>query len=351
MPLTILNVAYPYAPVGPDAVGGSEQILSALDIGITCAGHHSVVVAQQGSQTAGVLIAVNAHCGHITSEVRAWTAASCQHSIDEALRNFCIDLVHFHDMDFHLYHTPHSIPSLATLHLPASWYPRKIWEQSYTTLQCVSHTQRKTLPSEWQTAPVIANGVFREEAVLHLTRRNYALALGRICAEKNFHAALDAGTQAEIPVWIGGQVYPYREHQSYFEQQITPRLQHGHRFLGPLNASRKKRLLAAAKCLLIPSLAPETSSLVAMEALSTGTPVIAFPSGALPEIIQHGITGFLVHNQREMAAAIRHVHEISSDGCQREAKERFSQRRMIEEYLSLYAALVGRSNHAVRLVR
>jgi glycosyltransferase involved in cell wall biosynthesis len=208
-------------------------------------------------------------------------------------------------------------------------------------LQCVSYSQRKTLPSEWRDVPVITNGVFMEApAGFRVTKRNFALILGRICPEKNFHVAMDAGKEAGIPVWLGGQVYPYSEHELYFRQEISPRLHSGHRFLGPLNAARKWRLLAAAKCLLLPSLAPETSSLVAMEALSAGTPVIAFDSGALPEIIQDGVTGFLVENQQEMTKAIHHICEIHPQRCREEARKRFSQQRMIAEYLSLYTALI-----------
>ena len=83
-----------------------------------------------------------------------------------------------------------------------------------------------------------------------------------------------------------------------------PRLDRRRRFLGPLGFARKRRLLAAARCLLVPSLARETASLVAMEALACGTPVIAFPNGALAEVVEDGRTGFLVENTREMAAAI-----------------------------------------------
>lgn len=355
MPLTVLNVSYPCAPVGPDAVGGSEQIISALDRGLTRAGHRSIVVAAEGSEVAGTLIPTRIPSGLLTAEARAEASVEHQRSIDRALARFDIGLIHFHGIDFDRYRVPESIPALVTLHLAASVYSPSIWKRSDLCLQCVSYSQRRALPAAWRDVPVITNGTFCEDAKqLHLTRRNFALTMGRICPEKNFHVAMDAGVEAGTPVWLGGQPFAYLEHEQYFFQEIVPRLRNGHRFLGPLGTMRKTRLLSAARCLLIPSIVPETSSLVAMEALSTGTPVIAFPSGALPEVIRDGVTGFLVADQHEMAAAIRHIREISSRTCREEARERFSQRRMISEYLSLYSTLAGKRQserllHAARL--
>lgn len=344
MSLTILNVAYPCAPVGPDSVGGSEQIISALDSSLTRAGHRSIVVAAAGSEVAGTLVPTEIPALLLTPEVRAEVRIAHQRSIDAALARFSPDLIHLHGIDFDAYHFPENLPVLVTLHLSASVYSPSIWAMSHLCLQCVSYTQRNALPAVWRDSPVITNGTYREDAKeLHLTRRNFALALGRICPEKNFHVAMDAGREAGTPVWLGGRPYGYREHTDYYLQEILPRLRDGHRFLGTLTTARKNRLLAAAKCLLIASLAPETSSLVAMEALSAGTPVIAFPSGALPEIIRDGVTGFLVGNQHDMAVAIRHVKQISSERCREEAKERFSRSRMISEYLSLYSILTQRS--------
>src|SRR5207249_5576489 len=129
-------------------------------------------------------------------------------------------------------------------------------------------------------------------------------ALGRICPEKGFHFALQAAKMARADLLLAGQVFPYASHVEYFESKIVPRLDERRQFVGPVGFHRKKRLLSKAKCLLVPSTVNETSSLVAMEALAAGTPVIAFPSGALPEIVEHGRTGYLVSDVKEMAQAI-----------------------------------------------
>ena len=100
--------------------------------------------------------------------------------------------------------------------------------------------------------------------------------------------------------------------------------------------------MAGARCLLVPSLAPETSSLVAMEAMASGTPVVAFPSGALREVVVHQRTGFLVNSAEEMADAILETDSIAPSACREEAERRFSSTRMFAEYLDLYRATTCR---------
>ena len=118
-----------------------------------------------------------------------------------------------------------------------------------------------------------------------------------------------------------------------------PRLDRRRRYLGPVGFIRKRRLLAAARCLLVPSLVAETSSLVAMEAAACGTPVIAFRSGALPEVVEDGRTGFLVDDVDGMAEAIRRVDRIDPAACREAARRRFSNRRMAAAYLDRYQML------------
>lgn len=341
MQLTVLNVAYPFAPVKPGAVGGAEEILAALDQALVEAGSQSIVTAKEGSETRGTLFATAVPSGVIAENTKDWVRRRHQENIDRALRSFHVDLIHLHGIDFPAYRLPAHLPILATLHLPASWYPQEIWSRdfSHIQLQCVSPSQRETCPMKARQLAVIENGVDTDFSTRH-AKRNFALALGRICPEKNLHVALDAGAKAKVPVFLGGQVFPYSEHLQYFREQIRPRLTGGNRFLGPLLQSRKRRFLQAASCLLLPSLAPETSSLVAMEALAAGTPVIAFPSGALPEIIEHGVTGFLVNSAEEMAEAIHCASMISPERCRHTAARRFSRQRMLDQYFSLYKQML-----------
>ncbi len=344
--LTVLSVAYPLAPVGPDAVGGSEQVLASLDAALVRAGHRSVVVACEGSATAGTLLATPREAGEITNEMRERALARHGEAIGQALERYPVDLVHMHGLDFQRYLPPPGLPVLATLHLPPAWYSASALDSGRpdTWLHCVSASQRRACPPGARLLPDVHNGVpVAALAAARHTKRNFTLMLGRICPEKGCHLALDAARLADVPLLVGGQVYPYPEHERYFRDEVKPRLDASRRFLGPVGFARKRRLLSAARCLLIPSLAPETSSLVAMEALACGTPVVAFPSGALPDIVEHGRTGFLVRDVREMAAAIGAVDTLDPELCRATARERFSDTRMTREYFALYERVLKES--------
>ncbi len=342
MSLTILNVAYPLAPVGPDAVGGAEQVLTQLDAALVRAGHHSIVVACAGSVTKGTLVLVPTRTGELDDTARQSAWESHRQAIAWALRRWPVDLVHLHGIDCHHYLPGAGVPSLITLHLPPDWYPSSVFRlgRDRTWLQCVSESQHRACPPCACLLPPIANGVdTRQLRPCFRSKGRFALCLGRICPEKGFHLALNAAGRANVPLILAGNVFCYPEHQYYFQQQILPRLDRLRRFLGPVGFERKRKLLSAASCLLVPSLVPETSSLVAMESLSCGTPVVAFPSGALPEIIESGKTGFIVDNESEMAEAITRISTLSSRYCRAAAESRFAISRMTENYFEVYQRL------------
>ena len=343
MPLTVLSIGYTLAPIGPDAVGGAEQVLSALDRALVDAGHHSIVVGSLGSQVAGTLVATALVPPRITERERNRIGERKRQAVARALAEFPVDVAHSHGVDFadHLPET--DVPTLVTLHLPRDFYPAGAvpGERPRTWFNCVSASQRRSFLPFRSMLPEIENGVPFDRLQARHARRDFALCLGRICPEKGFEYALDAARLAGAPLLIGGAVFPYDAHRHYFMTEIEPRLGARARFLGPLGWARKRRLLTAARCLLVPSLAAETSSLVAMEAMACGTPVIASPSGALADIVDPEVTGYLVADIGEMAQAIGTSVAIDRERCREQARRRFSQERMVAGYFALYRRLAA----------
>jgi glycosyltransferase involved in cell wall biosynthesis len=211
-------------------------------------------------------------------------------------------------------------------------------------LQCVSawqHAGSEKLAHMPHMLPPIENGIAVEDYESRHAKRRFALLLGRICPEKGVHLAIDAAKRANVPLLIAGEVYSQPYIESYFRVEVQPRLDGARRFIGPVGLARKRRLLAAARCVLLPSQFKEPGSLVAREALAAGTPVVAFPAGGLVDVIDHGRTGYLVEDVEQMAEAIAACDGIDPELCRRVARERFSSQRMIEQYFSRYAALTG----------
>lgn len=338
--LTILSVGYPFALIGVDPVGGAEQVLAQLDRALTAAGHRSIVIAPEGSDVKQVLRPVPAPVGEITDAVRKTVHAAVRALIDQELSSGLVDLVHYHGVDFADYAPDASVPQLATLHLPISWYPEATFRPDMVLVP-VSEAQARTAPAGLALLSPIPNGVDLNQYRPTEEVGEHALILGRVAPEKGFHHALAATRAADVPLVAAGEVYPYSGHRAFFRDEVEPALDERRRFVGPVAGVGKRQLLAEARCLLAPFTAPETSSLVAMEALASGTPVIAYGSGALPEVVEHGVTGFIVSDAAEMAEAIGRVGEIDPAACRRAAEARFDVRRMTDAYLTLYAELTA----------
>jgi glycosyltransferase involved in cell wall biosynthesis len=340
--LTILSVAYSLGAVRPDTSGGAEQVLGAIDRALARQGHQSLVVAVNGSEVAGTLIATPARRGALDEKALRQAQAAHREAIAFALASWSVDLVPLHGQDFSTYLPPSDVPALVTLHVPWQWYTAFPPRRPTLHYNCVSEFQRRFWPARLD-ASVVENGVAVERLRTGVRRRRFALTLGRIAPEKGTHLALEAAAEANMPLLVAGDLYAYPEHERYFREQVAPRLRIARaRLLGPVGWERKRRLLAGARCLLVASQAPETSSLVAMEALACGTPVIAYPAGALSQIVEHGRTGFLVHSPEEMADAIGEAEHIEAAACRAVARERFSEERMTRQYLDLYERLALR---------
>ena len=349
MSLTVLSVAYPLATVSPDSAGGAEQILSALDRALVAAGHRSLVIAPEGSIVSGSLLSIGRAEGPFDEAAKHHAQARTKAAIEAALDREAVDVVHLHGIDFAAYLPSDGVPVLATLHLPPDWYGAEALRprRPRTWLNCVSENQHAACPKSPNLLAPIANGIPVEAFWARHAKRRFTLFLGRICPEKGVHVAIEAARRARIPLIIAGQVYPYADHRRYFDDEVRPHLGPQCRFVGPVGFKRKRRLLSAAQCLLAPSSAAETSSLVAREAAACGTPIVAYPVGAMAETVEQGRTGFLVADVAGMAEAIEASVTLDADVCREVAQSRFADRFMIAAYLDLYARLAGHGMVAI----
>src|SRR5438552_1532024 len=161
LPLTVLSIGYTLAPVGPDAVGGAEQILSALDHALVGAGHRSIVVANLGSQVAGTLVPSGPVPTEITDDARVVALKRHRRAIARALARFSVDVVHSHAVDFADHLPDADLPALVTLHLPRDFYPVGVvpMKRSRTWYNCVSASQRRSFPPFAAMLPEVENGV------------------------------------------------------------------------------------------------------------------------------------------------------------------------------------------------
>ncbi len=335
--ITVVSVAYALAPVSIDAVGGAEVMLAHIDRALSMNGHHSIVIAPAPSHVTGTWVeTLRLEHENLDEHVRERALRETQRALNDVLSRRKVDVVHFHGLDFGALQVPDDVPVIATLHLPIELYPPAVFDRPNTTFVCVSSSQAMDLPKGLrERAVIIENGVDLTRFRWRTTKHGYALALGRICPEKNFETAIEAAQAAGIPLIIAGHVHSYEAHARYFRDKIAPALGRRVVFAGPVTGLRKARLVAGARCLLVPSTVRETSSLVSMEALASGTPVIAFPSGALSSIVEHGLTGFLVTDSHSMARAIVRSASMDPRDCRIQAERRFDLEKTTSQYIQL----------------
>jgi len=325
--MRVLSVAFHGIPVGTPSAGGAEQILAMLDTALAEHGHQSVVIAAPGSRISGELIE------------SSWHGAA----VDAACGAGSFDLIHFHGFDFMQYVPQTGVPMLATLHLPFSYYPENMIGNCLLrgiALNCVSRNQAGSAPGICGL-PIVPNGI-PIDFYAPEDPGDYLLCLGRICPAKGTHAALEVARRLDMRLIIAGPVHPYPSHRHYFAQCIEPWLDDKRTWVGAVGIEQKRTLLARARCVLVPSFAAETSSLVTMEALACGTPVVAFRQGALPEIVEDGETGFIVDSIDDMACAVARAGALSRTRCREQAIARFDSRRMVDGYFALYRQIITR---------
>jgi glycosyltransferase involved in cell wall biosynthesis len=351
--MRILYIAYPLLTVSRESAGGAEQVLWTLEREMARCREQTIVAASNGSRVTGELFSTGEPCQEpddLERRNREHQDKIVAFVRQRAREGRAFDLVHDHSGSFWLRAAEIGHPVLATLHLPRSFYPPQHFDNipANLTFNCVSASQARSFAAGTASFEVVANGIALELFEPNFGPRHGLLWLGRICEEKAPHLALDIAARAGLPIALAGHVYPFSYHQQYFDHVVAPRLKQMPQaaFTSLPSFDRKRQLLREAQTLLITSLAEETSSLVAMEATASGTPVIAFAHGALPEIVRHGVTGFLVNSAEDAVRALRRINEIDPAVCARHARESFSSSGMMENYVRLYARVVANASRA-----
>jgi len=351
----VSTIAQPY-------IGGAQALLADLAAGLQQRGHQVTLFARAGSRLAGVPIEsidVPEHVRPATfsepgNESNADPGFFAQANLFLSLflqlqqRSHEFDVIHAHAFDWPAYICSaliQQIPVLHTLHLPAiageiNQALRVLDQQGHPlTLITVSHACAQTYATYTSIDYVIHNGL--DVAAIpfqaRVERNAPLLCAGRISPEKGVEAAIEIAEQANYPLLLAGGIYD----QHYYEQRILPHLTRvGSRitYIGQLERQELWKLMGHAAALLCPIAWDEPFGLVPVEAMATGTPVIAFKRGAMEEIINHGETGFLVEAGacNQAAAMVQALPDLSRARCRAHVVEKFSLDRMLTAYERVY---------------
>jgi len=334
-------IAPPWVTVPPTEYGGTEQVVDVLARGLQDAGH-DVTLFTTGDSTCAVARrhlftqalgtetpSMVAESSHIVAAYRA--LAGC-------------DIIHDHTLLGALYGpTLVDVPVLTTSHGPFTDELALLFTaiSHRASVIAISHHQRSTAPS-LPVESVIHHGIEVDRFPVGAGGGGYALFLGRMSPDKGVDRAIHAARAAGMRLLIAAKMWEPDE-VSYFHNVVKPLLDDDAVFVGQVGGSAKTELLGGATCLINPIRWPEPFGLVMVEALACGTPVITFREGAAPEIVDHGVTGFVVDDEAAMAAALHDVEGLSRVACRTAVVERFSSRRMVAEHVSLYEQLIDRS--------
>lgn len=352
--MRIALIAPPWFSVPPDGHGGVETLLAVLAPAIRGAGD-DVVLYSVGASDPGVECRwlypdpqraalgttqrVGVECAHV---LFAYT--------DIAGERF--DVVHdncgYVGASVAALGSPSNV--LCTPHKPISEPSRRVYALANRSprifFSAISEYQRREMEG-LDVVATVHNSIALDSYPLVREKDDYLVDVTRICPEKAPHRAIEIARLAGVPLKLAGMLETTPEAQEYFAERIAPYLGDGTDFVGEVGFEEKVDLLAHARALVFPVEWPEPFGLVVVEALACGTPVLASPRGAIPEIVRDGVEGFLDDDPAELARAVARLDEIDPQTCRRRVEERFSPQAMTAQYRHVYRALAeaGRRAH------
>jgi glycosyltransferase involved in cell wall biosynthesis len=349
--MKIAQIAPLMEAIPPRLYGGTERIVAYLCDELTALGHDVTLFASADSTTKATIEPVWPCALRLDDSIRDYLAPHVVMLERLARRAAEFDIVHLH-VDYLAYPIMRrsGVPFLATLHgrldLPEL---RRIYETfPEVPVVSISNAQREPLPQANYVA-TIQHGIPELGMPLRLEEASYLAFLGRISPEKAPDAAIRIAAKAGKRIKIAAKVD--RVDQQYFAERIDPLLAMPHvEFIGEIGDDQKARFLGNAAALLFPIAWREPFGLAMIEAMACGTPVVAFRGGSVPEVVEDGVTGFIVEDEAEAAAAVGRLHHLDRARIRRIFKERFTARRMAEDYLDIYSRLIARERPLRRAI-
>ena len=335
--MRIAQVAPLYESVPPVAYGGTERIVHYLTEELVAMGHEVTLYASGDSRTSAKLVPVCARSLRLNPNCVDPIAHHIV-MLEMLLRDYHkYDVIHFH-IDFLQYPLARALrlPQLTTLHgrLDLADYQAVYNRFRDMPVVSISNTQRTPLPqANW--IGTVYHGLPENLYRFSPNGGDYFGFVGRISPEKRVDRAIEIATALGTKLKIAAKID--KADREYFEKEIAhlfdnPLVE----YLGEIGDAQKSDLIGGARALLFPIDWPEPFGIVMIEAMACGTPVIAFRHGSVPEVLDDGVTGFIVDDMPSAIAAAARVHELDRHRVRQVFEQRFTARRMATDYLKLY---------------
>ena len=326
--------------VPPKLYGGTERVVAYLTDALVELGHDVTLFASGDSHTKAKLAPIWPRALRLDPTVHDVFAPLFMQLETVARRAHEFDIIHCH-LDYFAFPTLRllGVPSITTLHgrldLPELAPLYRLYHD--TPVVSISDSQREPLP-EANYAATIHHGL-PQKALAQGPGGGYLAFLGRISPEKGPDAAIRIAIRAGLPLKIAAKVD--RVDREYFQTKIEPLLARADvEFVGEIGEHQKAEFLGNAGALLFPIAWREPFGLVMIEAMACGTPVVAFNNGSVPEVLENGLTGFIVNSEDEAVRALRDLSRLDRGRIRAEFDKRFTAQHMAQNYLKLYTSLI-----------
>ncbi len=342
--MKIAQVAPLFESVPPRSYGGTERVVSYLTEALVDLGHEVTLFASGDSVTRARLVPMVAKSLRLDPRHPDWVPWHMI-MIDQAFRQAPdFDLIHFH-VDY-LQGTATRLsrmPCLTTTHGRLDSPDLAAFLRHFGDLNLVSISDRQRDPLPWYEGwlATVHHGLPVDLYRFNATPQDYLAFVGRISPEKRVDRAIEIAVACGLPLRIAAKVDPFD--QAYFDQHIRHLLDHPLvDYVGEIGEAQKNEFIGNARALLFPIDWPEPFGIVMIEAFACGTPVVAYRCGSVPEVMEHGVTGFIVDDQESAIAGVQSICGIDRKACRRVFEERFTSAIMARKYVDAYRNLLRR---------